>query len=166
MSPGTAVQRPDGLSAGTATPGTLTTQSSYNFDIFGDTCRDRNRQNHRNPCHTYSIILHMIRIPPASAWTGPSTAGLDLSASEWHLDPDRYREFIETATGIAVSDDPTASDCYRIGNRLEALIEERRRRGEWTPALVESYPDVESLSEIVGLARFFRRCHDCRLEEA
>lgn len=108
----------------------------------------------------------MIRIPPASAWTGPSTAGLDLSASEWQLDPDRYREFIEAATGIAVSDDPTAPDCYRIGNRLEALIEERRRQDEWTPTLVESYPDVESLPEIVGLARFFRRCHDCRLEEA
>lgn len=108
----------------------------------------------------------MIRIPPDTTRTGPSTDGLDLSADEWRLDPDHYRAFIEVTTGIVVSNEPVASDCYRIGNRLEALIEERRRRDEWTPALVEEYPDVDSLDEIVGLARFFRRCHDCMLEEA
>ena len=108
----------------------------------------------------------MIRITPDTAWRGPSVDGLDLSADEWRIDPDRYWEFVEAATGIRLSDEPTASDCYRIGNRLEALVEERRRRGEWTPALVEGYPDVESLAEVVGLARFFRQCHECRLEEA
>lgn len=107
----------------------------------------------------------MMRIPPATSWTGPSTCGLELSRDEWRLDPDRYREFVEVATGIRLADEPTASECYRIGNRLEGLVEERQRRDEWTPSLVEEYPDVESLEEIVGLSRFFRRCHDCRIEE-
>jgi len=108
----------------------------------------------------------MIRVLPDTPWSGPSTRGLELSPDEWRLDPGRYREFVEAAIGIRLTDEPTASDCYRIGNRLEALVEERRRRGEWTPDLVEAFPDVESLAEIVGLARFFRRCHECRLEEA
>ena len=106
----------------------------------------------------------MMRIPPATSWTGPSTDRIELSHEEWRLDPDRYREFVESATGIPLVDEPTASECYRIGNRLEALVEERQRR-DGAPDLVAEYPDVESLEEIVGLARFFRRCHDCRLEE-
>lgn len=116
-------------------------------------------------CYKHSHGFHMIRISPNTAWTGPSTDGLDLSTSEWCLDPNRYRGFVTAVTGIQVSADPTAADCYRIGNRIEAFIEERRRRGEWTSGLVEAYPDVESLSEIVGLARFFRRYHTCRLED-
>lgn len=108
----------------------------------------------------------MIRISPDTSRTGPSVEGLVLSASEWRLDPGRYRAFVETVTGISVPDDPTASECYRVGNRLEAFVEERHRHGEWTPGLVEEYPDVDSLDEILGLARFFRQCHDCRLAGA
>jgi hypothetical protein len=69
-------------------------------------------------------------------------------------------------TGIDVEGDLSAPDCYRIGNRLEAFIAERRREGEWTEALVDEYPDVGSVAEIVGLARFVRECHDCRLGTA
>jgi hypothetical protein len=108
----------------------------------------------------------MIRISPDTSRTGPTAEGLDRSASEWRLDPGQYHEFIETVTGIAPPDDPTASDCYRIGNRIEAFVEEHHRLDEWTPALVEEYPDVGSLAEILGIARFFRRCHACRVDEA
>ncbi|MFC6941089.1 hypothetical protein ACFQE8_14135 [Salinirubellus sp. GCM10025818] len=108
----------------------------------------------------------MIRISSDTSRAGPTAEGLDLSAPEWHLDPDQYREFIETVTGIAPPDEPTASDCYRIGNRIEAFVEEHHRLDEWTPDLVEEYPDVDSLAEILGLARFFRRCHDCRVDGA
>lgn len=36
----------------------------------------------------------------------------------------------------------------------------RKRSGEWTPALAARYPDIESRTEILALARFFRACHD------
>lgn len=108
--------------------------------------------------------MSRIRISPDTPRAGPSADGLDLSTSGWHLDASRYREFVETVTGIRLSDEPTASDCYRIGNRIEAFVEERHRLDEWTSDLVEEYPDVDSLGEILGLARFFRRWHDCRLD--
>lgn len=121
---------------------------------------------------TPSILSYIVRrtpydpnlfrhVPGGSDGRGPRPL-----RPEWHLDPDQYREFIETVTGIAPPDEPTASDCYRIGNRIEAFVEEHHRLDEWTPDLVEEYPDVDSLAEILGLARFFRRCHDCRVDGA
>jgi hypothetical protein len=97
--------------------------------------------------------------------TSPQVSGLHTSDSEWHLDVSQYESFIEEATGISVTGDLDATDCYRIGNRLEALITEHQQHGEWTEDLAEDYPDVASRKEIVGLARFFRECHTCRLEE-
>jgi hypothetical protein len=47
-----------------------------------------------------------------------------------------------------------------MGNRLQALIEERKRQDKWGPALVEAYPDVDSLKAFVWVARFLRACHD------
>lgn len=102
-----------------------------------------------------------IRVVPDAVWSDPAIDGLDVSDSEWRLDIDQYRDFIETATGISPTDNLSASDCYRIGNRLQALVEDRKRRGEWDSPLVEEYPDVESLDEFVWLARFFRACHAC-----
>jgi hypothetical protein len=106
----------------------------------------------------------MLSIAPDAPRTGPSREGLDLSGAEWHLDVERYRPFVEATTGIRPTESLSAAECYRIGNRLEALIEERRRHGEWTPALVEEYPVVESLEEILAVARFFRQCHACHRE--
>jgi len=103
----------------------------------------------------------MIHVKPEVLWTDPELRGLDISESEWRLDTEEYRAFIEAATGISPTDGLSTSDCYRIGNRLQALIEERKRRGEWDSALVEAYPDVESLEEFFWLARFFRACHHC-----
>lgn len=96
----------------------------------------------------------------------PAVEGLVATDSAWELDVTRYASFIETATGISVAGDLSGSDCYRIGNRLEALISEHQQDGEWTPELAASYPDVESREEIVGLARVFRECHECRLDGA
>ncbi|WP_435332917.1 hypothetical protein [Haloarchaeobius sp. TZWWS8] len=95
----------------------------------------------------------------------PELAGLEVTESEWRLDTDRYRRFVEEAARQSLDDQPTAADCYRIGNRIEALIAEHRQRDDWSPSLVEEYPDVDSLDEIVGLARFFRHCHDCQLAD-
>jgi hypothetical protein len=86
--------------------------------------------------------------------------GFDYSASTWRFDADRYGEFIAAVTGIDPGDDLSATDCYRLGNRIEAFIDERRRRGEWTPALLDDYPDVDSLEQVHWLARFFRHCHE------
>jgi hypothetical protein len=91
-------------------------------------------------------------------------AGFELSGSAWRLDLDFYRGFIESVTGISPGENPSGSDCYRIGNRIEAFIEEKRRAGEWTNELVESYPEIDSLRQIHWLARFFRQCHEQRLE--
>ncbi|MFB6360261.1 MAG: hypothetical protein ABEH59_02955, partial [Halobacteriales archaeon] len=85
----------------------------------------------------------------------------EVSSGEWRLQVDRYQTFLAQATGIAPADGLSSSDCYRIGNRLQALVEEKKRNGEWSPELVEAYPDVETLQEILWLARFFRACHDC-----
>jgi len=83
---------------------------------------------------------------------------------EWMLDPDHYDEFLRAATGVEPSDDdPCPSGCYRVGNRLEAFIEERKRRGEWGQEVVDEYPVVESTEEIIWVARFFRECHRCHL---
>ena len=88
-----------------------------------------------------------------------------MTESEWQLDLTAYQAFLEVATGISVGADLSADDCYRIGNRLEALIEERRREGRWTADVAAAYPDVRTREDIVWLARFFRRCHECRLPE-
>lgn len=108
--------------------------------------------------------MNAIGISPEPSRSPPDLDGFDAADDEWRLDPERYRRFVESATGLSPGADLSASDCYRIGNRLEGFIEERTRAGEWTDSLTEEYPDVESLEEVVGLARFFRRCHDCCLE--
>lgn len=108
----------------------------------------------------------MMRISPERPRSLPSVEGIVVSESAWELDVDRYASFIEAATGIAVSENLSGADCYRIGNRLEALISEHQQDGEWTEAITERYPDVESRKEIVGLARFFRECHECCLDDA
>lgn len=112
----------------------------------------------------------MIAITPSPTVEASSPAarfdGLELSDSEWRLDPDRYRRFVDALTGIEPSAELSPADCYRIGARLEGFIEQHRRRDEWAPTLVESYPEVDSLEEIVWLARFFRECHDCRVATA
>lgn len=102
-----------------------------------------------------------IQITADPAWSDPAIEGLEVSDAEWRLDVDRYREFIAAATGIDPSDGIDSSDCYRIGNRLQALVEKRKRHDEWGPALVDEYPDVESLDEFLWVARFFETCHDC-----
>jgi len=98
---------------------------------------------------------------PDAVWRDPGIEGLEVSNDEWRLDVGRYQDFIRMATGISPTGRLSASDCYRIGNRLQALVEERKRHDEWEPALVESYPDVGSLDDILWVARFFRACHDC-----
>jgi hypothetical protein len=108
----------------------------------------------------------MIHITPETPLSTPAVGGLTTTESGWKLDVSRYESFIETTTGMSVDGDLRAADCYRIGNRLEALITDHRHGGEWTEAVTERYPDVESREEIVGLARFFRECHDCCLDTA
>lgn len=108
----------------------------------------------------------MIRIYPDDARPIPSFSGLSAADDGWELDPSQYRDFTAAVTGITLTDDLRHRDCYRAGNRLEAFVAERRREGEWTPDLVERYPDVGSLDEIVALARFLRTCHDCCLDAA
>jgi hypothetical protein len=107
----------------------------------------------------------MIRISPTASRTLPAATGLTVTDETWQLDPDEVAPFVEATTGLSLSSDLGAAACYRIGNRLEGFIEARKRDGEWTPDLVESYPDVDSLDEIVALARFFRECHTCSLGE-
>jgi len=93
-----------------------------------------------------------ICVVPDAVWSDPGIEGLDVG---------RYGDFIQVATGISPASGLSASDCYRIGNRLQALVEQRKRHDEWEPTLVESYPDVEALGEFLWVARFFRACHDC-----
>ena len=100
-------------------------------------------------------------VTPHAVWSDPGIDGLDVSETEWRLNVDRYREFLVEATGISPADGLTSSDCYRIGNRLQALVEERKRQDEWGPALVDAYPVVDTLEEFLWVARFFRACHDC-----
>jgi len=102
-----------------------------------------------------------ITVAPDAVWSDPGIEGIDVSDTEWRLDVDRYREFLIEATGLSPADGLSASDCYRIGNRLQALVEKRKRHDEWGPELVEAYPDVDSLEEFLWVARFFRACHDC-----
>lgn len=100
-------------------------------------------------------------VTPDAVWSDPEIEGLDVSDAEWQLDVGRYEEFLAEATGISPADGLSASDCYRVGNRLQALIEERKRNDEWGPTLVESYPGVDSLAAFLWVARFFRACHNC-----
>lgn len=102
-----------------------------------------------------------IIVTPEAVWSDPGMEGLTVSETEWRLDVDRYQEFLGEATGISPADGLSASDCYRIGNRLQALVEKRKRHDEWGPSLVEAYPDIDSLEEFLWVARFFRACHDC-----
>ena len=105
----------------------------------------------------------MIRIVPETPLSTPAVDGLVATDARWEFDPAQYESFIQTATGIAVDGDLAAADCYRIGNRLDALIAEHQQNGEWTPGLTASYPDIDSREEFLGLARFFRECHQCCL---
>lgn len=102
----------------------------------------------------------MIRIGSAEMRPDASFSGLYTDDGEWRLDPSEYRTLTESIAGIPLTDDLSASDCYRVGNRLESFIAQRRRNGEWTESLVEEYPDIGSLAELVALARFLRTCHE------
>ncbi|WP_254279746.1 hypothetical protein [Haloarcula marina] len=106
----------------------------------------------------------MIRIRPTTSRSAPSCSGLSADDGEWRLEPSRYRRFTAEVTGIELTENLGASEYYRIRNRLEAFIAERKRDGEWSASLVERYPDVNTLEEIVSLTRFLRECHDCCLE--
>jgi hypothetical protein len=102
----------------------------------------------------------MIQIERNDARTLPSFEGIHADDGEWRLDPSQYRTLTESVAGIPLTEDLSATDCYRIGNRLEAFIAERRRDGEWTASLVEEYPAIESRDELVALAQFLRACHE------
>lgn len=103
-----------------------------------------------------------IRVPADLAWADPSIEGLDASGEDWYLNVARYQEFIREAAGIDPMNGISVSDCYRIGNRLQALIEQHKREQEWKPELIKDYPDVESLEEFLWIARFFETCHECK----
>lgn len=103
----------------------------------------------------------VISITPDAVWTDPEIEGIEISDAEWRLDIARYQEFLIETTGISPTDGLYASDCYRIGNRLQALVEEHKRHDRWEPELVGAYPDVDSLEEFLWVARIFRACHDC-----
>lgn len=103
-----------------------------------------------------------IRVTADAVWSDPAIDGLEISGMEWRLDIGRYRDFIAAATGISPSEGISTSDCYRIGNRLQALVAERKRHDEWDRAFVDAYPDVDSLDEFLWVARFFLTCHDCK----
>jgi hypothetical protein len=101
-----------------------------------------------------------IRAVPETVRTDPEIAGLEVSETEWRLDVERYQEFVAAATGISPAEGLSASDCYRIGNRLQALVEEHKQQAGGESALVGAYPTVESLEEFLWVARVFRACHD------
>jgi len=107
----------------------------------------------------------MIHISSGFTRSPPPLHGLTRADGVLIFDPIHYESFIEGATGMSVTNDLSATECYVIGNRLEALIDEATRRGEWSDALVEDHPDVSSLDEILGLARLFRRAHVERSRE-
>lgn len=102
-----------------------------------------------------------IHVTADAVRSDPTVEGLEIAGTEWRLDVDRYGDFVVAATDIAPSEGLSASDCYRIGNRLQALVEERKRQGEWDRALVDGYPDVDSLDEFLWVIRFFLTCHEC-----
>lgn len=78
---------------------------------------------------------------------------------DWQPDIDYYSQFIREVTGISVSDDLSAHDCYRIGNLLQGFIEEMEADGDWNSEAISSYPVVESADEVFYLSEFFRHCH-------
>ena len=104
--------------------------------------------------------MRVIETTSSSSAPNEDVAGFEVTESGWRLDIDYHRGFIESVTGISPSQNLSASDCYRIGNRLEAFIDESKRAGEWTEELVENYSEVDSLRQIYWLARFFRQCHE------
>lgn len=115
------------------------------------------------PLYTISGTMSTtMRIKPNAVWSDPDVNGLTVSDTAWCLDIDRYQNFIQASTGVFPDESLSRSDCYRIGNRLQALIEERKRSNEWEPDIIEAYPEVESLDTILWLARFFRACHESR----
>jgi len=119
---------------------------------------------HRNR-HTYTnIVSYMIRIHSTFTRSLPPLRGIRHDDGVLVFDPDHYESFIEEATGMSVTNDLSATKCYVIGNRLEAIIDEATRRGEWSRTLTD-YPDISSMDEIVGLARLFRRAHAERSRE-
>ena len=89
----------------------------------------------------------------------PNLPGLSVSDDEWKLDVDYYRPFVEVVTGLPVPEDLTAADCYRIGNRLEAVIAEHERDETWPLESIATFPIADSRTTVRWLARFFRACH-------
>ena len=108
----------------------------------------------------------MITTSPDSNYLPPSIPGLELTDDEWRLNPEEYEQFITATTGVSPTADLDASDCYRIGNRLEGFLETRKRNEEWTDTVGDTHPDIESVDEVLALARFFRQCHDCCLDSS
>lgn len=99
-----------------------------------------------------SATIHLVTDPPR---VGPPS-GLETSGGEWRLDLARYAPFVEFVTGHPVSTNLSNSDCYRIRNRLEALVAEHYRTGEWPSVVQEAASDTVRPEDIFELARFFR----------
>lgn len=103
----------------------------------------------------------MVSITPPTSTEPPDLKGFDVSDSAWQLDLTTYQSFIREITGESPTGTLSGSDCYRIGNLIEGFIEEQIRIDEWHDRYIREYPDVNSREEVLWLARYFRKCHEC-----
>ncbi len=103
----------------------------------------------------------MIELSAEALGRVPSVDGVERESGTVRFDPAAHRAFVEAATGIDPAGDLSPAECYLIGNRLEALVDERTRTGEWETgtAPAPDHPGIESLTDVVGLARLFRAYH-------
>lgn len=105
----------------------------------------------------------MIRIAATDELRSSPPPGVTIDDGECALDVDRYRAFLESVTGLAVSADPSPADCYRIGNRLEGFIASQDAADPEAEPDLQAHPMVDSMTVVHWLAVFFRTCHeDCR----
>lgn len=93
-------------------------------------------------------------------------SGLEASGGEWRLDVERFAPFVESLTGLSVSAKLSDSECYRIRNRLEALVAERYRTGEWPQQVRDASSEAVAADDLFELARFFRVYHEERQTNA
>lgn len=89
--------------------------------------------------------------------------GITHTENAVQFDLTAYSRFIEIVAGIDVTDNLSKKEYYRIRNRVEAFVHDAKRYHIWKPALLDAYPDVDSLAEITALTRALRQYEQRRL---
>ena len=79
----------------------------------------------------------------------------DASGS-WTFETREYRGDIDSIVPVEVPLNPSPEEAYRMAVFLEGFIQEEKRTGDWTDAVLAEFGSFESTAEVEAVARALR----------